>query len=142
MFQGIVKDKESSRFKKVIGGYSRFLFVDKDCALLVAMYWEHSFNHMIKRYNEICRVQMSNVTSHVCHHTYCINMAKLDMSPKTLQYLMGYSDIGGTLNTYPHLGLKGAADELNRIEYSEIARNELDKAKSEKQVSQKMFRTI
>lgn len=43
------------------------------------------------------------------------NMAKSGMNPKTLQYLMGHSDIGVTLNTYTHLGLEDAADELKRI---------------------------
>lgn len=35
------------------------------------------------------RVQMPNITPHVCRHTYCSNMAKSSMNPKTLQYLMG-----------------------------------------------------
>ena len=61
-----------------------------------------------------------------------IDMAKSGMSPKTLQYLMGYSDIRVMMNTYTLLGLEDTADELNRMEYSEIARNELDKAKGEK----------
>ena len=75
-------------------------------------------------------------------HTYCSNMAKSGMNPKTLQYLMGHSDIGVTLNTYTHLGLEDAADELKRMEDLEIARKELEKSKDEKTVSQKMFRTI
>lgn len=33
--------------------------------LLVAMYWECRFNHMVKRYNDIYRVQMSNITPHM-----------------------------------------------------------------------------
>ena len=37
---------------------------------------------------------------HVCRHTYCSNMAKAGMNPKVLQYLMGHSDIGVTLNVY------------------------------------------
>jgi integrase len=69
-------------------------------------------------------------------------MAKSGMNPKTLQYLMGHSDIGVTLNTYTHLGLEDAADELKRMEDLEIARKELEKSKDEKTVSQKMFRTI
>lgn len=48
-------------------------------------------------------------------YTYCSNMAKSGMYPKMLQYLMGHSDIGVTLNTYTHLGLEDAADELKRI---------------------------
>lgn len=59
------------------------------------------------------------------------------MNPKTLQYLMGHSDIGVTLNTYTHLGLEDAMDELKRMEEPENARKELEKNKEEKPVSQK-----
>ena len=64
--------------------------------------------HLMNRYNEIYRVQMPNITPHVCRHTYCSNQAKAGMNPKTLQYLMGHSDIGVTLNVYTHLGLEDA----------------------------------
>ena len=115
---------------------------NKDCNPLVAMHWEHRFNHMVKRYNDICRVQMPNITPHVCRHTYCSNMATSGMNPKTLQYPMGHSDIGVTLNTYTHLGLEDATDELKRMEELADARKELEKTKEEKPVSQKMFRAI
>ncbi len=141
-FQGIIEDREPPRYEKVIDGYTGFLFLDKDCNPLVAMHWEHRFNHMVKRYNDIYRVQMPNITPHVCRHTYCSNMAKSGMNPKTLQYLMGHSDIGVTLNTYTHLGLEDATDELKRMEELAEARKELEKTKEEKPVSQKMFRAI
>ena len=48
------------------------------------MHWQHRFNHMVGRYNDIYRVQMPNITPHVCRHTYCSNMAKSGMNPKTL----------------------------------------------------------
>ena len=32
--------------------------------------------------------------------------------PKTLQYLMGHSDISVTMNTYTHLGLEDTVDEV------------------------------
>jgi len=51
-------------------------------------------------------------------------MAKSGMNPKTLQYLMGHSDIGGTMNVYTHLGLEDASEELQRMQE---ARKELDK---------------
>ena len=70
---------------------------------------------------------MSNITSHICRHTYCSNMAKKGMNPKTLQYLMGHSDIGVTLNVYTHLGLEDAAAEMVRMEAVEEARRELEK---------------
>lgn len=64
-------------------------------------------------------------------------MAKSGMNPKPLLYLMGHSDIGVTLNTHTHLGL--GADELKRREDLKMARKELEKAKGEKSVSQKML---
>ena len=141
-FQAIIEDREAPRYERVVDGYTGFLFTDKEGLPLVAMHWEHRFNHMVKRYNDIYRVQMPNITPHVCRHTYCSNMAKSGMNPKTLQYLMGHSDIGVTLNTYTHLGLEDAMDELKRVEELENARKEMEKINGEGTVSQKMFRII
>jgi integrase len=49
------------------------------------------------------------------------------MNPKTLQYMVGHSDIGVTMNTYTHLGLEDAAEEMRRIEELKKARAEMDK---------------
>ena len=141
-FQAIIEDREAPRYERVVDGYTGFLFTDKEGLPLVAMHWEHRFNHMVKRYNDIYRVQMPNITPHVCRHTYCSNMAKSGMNPKTLQYLMGHSDIGVTLNTYTHLGLEDAVDELKRVEELENARKEMEKINGEGTVSQKMFRVV
>ena len=70
-FRGIIEDREVSGNEKIIGGYMGFLFLDKNGNPEVAMHWEHRFNHMVKRYNEIYRVQMPNIMPHVCRHTYC-----------------------------------------------------------------------
>ena len=141
-FRAIIEDREPPEHERIIDGYGGFLFTDKKGYPEVAMHWEHRFKHMLNRYNEIYRVQMPKITPHVCRHTYCSNMAKAGMNPKTLQYLMGHSDIGVTLNTYTHLGLEDAEGELKRMEGLEDARKEIDKAKGEKAVSQKMFRAI
>ena len=93
MFQAIIEDRNAPKVEKTIDGYSGFLFYDDNGMPLVEMHWQHRFNHMVGRYNDIYRVQMPNITPHVCRHTYCSNMAKSGMNPKTLQYLMGHSDI-------------------------------------------------
>ena len=49
------------------------------------------------------------------------------MNPKTLQYLMGHSNIGVTMNTYTHLGLEDAQDEMIRMEELNAARAEVNK---------------
>ena len=53
--------------------------------------------------------------SYVCRHTFCSNMAKSGMNPKTLQYIMGHSDISVTLNTYTHVQFDDAKTELLRV---------------------------
>ena len=70
---------------------------------------------ILEKYNSIYRVQMPKITPHVCRHTFCSNMAKSGMNPKTLQYIMGHSDISVTLNTYTHLTFDDAQEELNRV---------------------------
>lgn len=67
--------------------------------------------------------------------------SKRGIDPKTLQYLMGHSDIGVTLNTYTHLGLEDAENELQKMEEVENSRKEMEKGK-EKSVSQVMFKAI
>ena len=102
---------------------------------------QHRFNHMVGRYNDIYRVQMPNITPHICRHTYYSNMAKSGMSPKTLQYLMGYSDISVTMNVYTHIGFDDAEEELKRMEEYRKAQAEVEQ-KKEKPMSQKMFKVI
>lgn len=100
----------------MFGGKAGFLLLDKDGRPEVAMHWQHRFNHAVHRYNEIYRIQMPIITPHVCRYTYCSNMARVGMNPKTLQYLMGHSDIGVTMNTYTHLGLDDAHQEMIRLQ--------------------------
>ena len=53
---------------------------------------------------------------------------------------MGHSDIGVTLNTYTHLGLEDAAEELHRMEEAEAARREQEKLAGKTKDSQKLFK--
>lgn len=142
MFRAIIEDRPKPKIEKMVGGYSGFLYLDKNDLPEVALHWEHRFRHMVNRYNEIYRVQMPKITPHVCRHTYCSNMAKAGMNPKTLQYLMGHSDIGVTMNTYTHLGLEDAQDEMIRMEELNAARAEVNKTTGEKPVTQKQFRVV
>lgn len=55
------------------------------------------------------------VTPHVCRHSFCSNMAKSGMNPKTLQYIMGHSDISVMLNFYTYVGFEDAEKEMRRL---------------------------
>ena len=143
MFRSIIEDRPKYKVEKVVAGYSGFLFLDKDGMPLVAMHWEHRFNSMVGRYNEIYKVQIPNITPHVCRHTYCSNQAKAGMNPKTLQYLMGHSDIAVTLNVYTHVGLEDAANELRKMQTLEGARKEMGLSNNDdKPLKQTMFKVV
>ncbi len=99
----------------MIDGHVVFLFLDKNDMPMVALHWEKYMQHIIQKYNKIYKIQMPKVTPHVCRHTFCSNMAKSGMNPKTLQYIMGHSDVSVTLNTYTHVNLDDAEKELRRV---------------------------
>ena len=115
-FQRILANRKPPEVEPVIDGYSGFLYFDKDERPMVAMHWEKYFQHIVEKHNKIYKDELPKITPHVCRHTYCTNKAMNGMSPKTLQYLMGHSEIGVTMNTYTHLGLENAWDELQRME--------------------------
>lgn len=114
-FQRIIKNRIAPSAEPTVDGYTGFLFLDKNDMPMVALHWEKYMQHIRKKYNSIYKLQMPKVTPHVCRHTFCSNMAKSGMNPKTLQYIMGHSDISVTLNTYTHVNFEDAKDELERI---------------------------
>ncbi len=114
-FKRIIKNRKKPKIEPMIDGMSGFLFLDKNDMPMVALHWEKYFQHIREKYNSIYKVQMPIITPHVCRHTFCSNMAKSGMNPKTLQYIMGHSDIGVTLNTYTHLQFDDAKEEMKKV---------------------------
>ena len=114
-FRRILANRKNPKVEPMVDGYSGFLFLDKNGRPMVALHWEKYFQHIREKYNKIYRIQMPKVTPHVCRHTFCSNMAKSGMNPKTLQYIMGHSDINVTLNVYTHLNYDDAEEEMQKV---------------------------
>ena len=108
-FQRIVANRKKPKVEPLIGGRTGFLYLDKNEMPMVALHWEKYFQHIREKYNSIYRVQMPTITPHVCRHTFCSNMAKSGMNPKTLQYIMGHSD------TYTHVKFEDAEEEMKKV---------------------------
>lgn len=122
-FKRIIKNRKKPEAEPMIDGKCGFLYLDKNNMPMVALHWEKYFQHILKKYNDIYKVQMPKITPHVCRHTFCSNMAKSGMNPKTLQYIMGHSDIGVTLNTYTHIGFEDANAEMQALDKSGKSNN-------------------
>ena len=114
-FKRIIANRKKPKVEPMIGGKIGFLYLDKNEMPMVALHWEKYFQHIREKYNRIYKVQMPTITPHVCRHTFCSNMAKSGMNPKTLQYIMGHSDISVTLNIYTHVEFEDAEKEMKRI---------------------------
>lgn len=112
--------KEPVIYDKNRGAYRGFLYLDKNDMPMVALHWEKYFQHICEKYNKIYKEELPKITPHVCRHTFCSNMAKSGMNPKTLQKIMGHSDIGVTLNTYTHLDFEDIQKEMKQVCNSEL----------------------
>ena len=115
-FRRIIEKRKSPKVEPMIGGKTGFLYLDKNDMPMVALHWEKYFQHIVEKYNKIYKVQMPKITPHVCRHTYCSHCASSGMNPKHLQYLMGHSDIGVTLNTYTHIDFDNVKKEVKSLE--------------------------
>lgn len=96
-FKHILENRPTDLPKIMAAGRCGFLYRDSQGRPEVAMHWQHRLRHAVQRYNDIFKLQLPRITPHVCRHTYCSNQAKAGMNPKTLQYLMGHSDISVTV---------------------------------------------
>lgn len=114
-FKTILENRKKPKVEPIVDGKAGFLYLDKNGKPMVALHWQKYFQHIREKYNKIYRIQMPKVTPHVCRHTYCSNMAKTGINPKSLQYLMGHADISVTLNTYTHVRFEDAKEELQKL---------------------------
>lgn len=106
-FQNVIRNRKTPSVELMIDGHSGFLFLDKDGKPKVAGHLEHAMKRMVDKYNQT-HVDKIKVTPHVLRHTFCTNMAQQDVRLKELQYLMGHSDAGTTMNIYTHSNYEAA----------------------------------
>ncbi|MBP5623616.1 MAG: site-specific integrase [Lachnospiraceae bacterium] len=114
-FRTIVKNRKAPQIEPLVGGKTGFLYYNTQGKIFNAYHWEKIFDRIVEKYNSIYKTPMPKITPHVCRHTYCSNMAKSGMNPKTLQYLMGHSDISVTLNVYTHVQFDDVKEEVEKV---------------------------
>ena len=114
-FRRIAENRRVPCEEVEIDGKSGFYFVDKNGMPMVAMHWEHYFQHIRAKYNSHYREQMPPFSPHICRHTFSTKMARKGMNPKNLQYIMGHSEYSVTMDTYTHLGFDDARKDFDRI---------------------------
>ena len=112
--QRILKNRGKAQ-PLIVGGYSNFLFLNREGLPKVAGNYVGMLRGLIKKYNKYHKDKLPNITPHSLRHTYCTNMANKGMNPNTLQYLMGHANITMTLGYYAHGTFQSAKAELERL---------------------------
>lgn len=115
-FKRIIRNRKPPKAEPMIDGKSGFLYFDKNGNICYSLHWTRYFKNIVWKYNKTHKVQISAITPHICRHTYCSNMVKSGMNPKILQYLMGHSSIGVTMNIYTHMNFEDVKKEVARIQ--------------------------
>ena len=100
----------------IVDGYSNFIMLDKNGNPKVALHIENEMRWAMQKYTKLYPDNpLPRITPHIFRHTFCTNYANSGMDIKDLQYLMGHSDAGVTLNVYSHASYAHAAEQMTRI---------------------------
>jgi len=114
--QRILKKRPIVETEMVIDGYGGFIMLDKNNRPKVALHIENEMRWGMKKYQKLHPDKpLPHITPHVFRHTFCTNMANLGMDVKRLQYLMGHSDVGVTMNVYTHTVYEQAAAQMVKV---------------------------
>ena len=113
-FQRLIKSRKKTE-PIVIDGYSNFLMLNGKGLPQVASSYNMVLKGLVKNYNKTHDDELPEISPHSLRHTFCTKMANKGMTPNTLQYIMGHSDISMTLNYYAHGSFGSAKAEMERI---------------------------
>ena len=119
VYQGlknILAHRKQLKTEMIVDGYSGFIMLDKNGNPKVALHIENEMRWAMKKYKKLHPDSpLPHITPHVFRHTFCTNYANDFMYIKNLQYLMGHSDAGVTLNVYTHASYAHAAEQMAEI---------------------------
>lgn len=110
----VAANRQSPTVELLVDGYSGFLFLDKAGMPKVAMRLENYMRGMQKKMERIYGKSFPRVTPHVLRHTFCTNMQRAGIDVKSLQYLMGHSNVSVTLDVYTHVDFHAVQEAFGR----------------------------
>ena len=113
--KNILACRQKPKKEMLIDGYAGFLLLDKNGNPKVGLHLDHHMQWTMKKYRRTQDIPLPTITPHVLRHTFCTNMANAGMDLKSLQYLMGHSDAGVTMNVYTHASYDHAEKSMQKI---------------------------
>lgn len=125
----IMENRRTPEKEPTVDGCSGFLLLDRNMHPKTTLTID---NEMRAAYAKYCRLYpdaepLPKVTPHVLRHTFCTNMAQAGMEVKALQYIMGHSDAGVTLNVYTHSDYSYAERQMSKALSKANAKSDVSK---------------
>ena len=98
-----------------IDGYKDFVFLNQQGYPVTGAYYSTTFSNLGKKFKKIHGDALPKITPHILRHTFCTRLANRNMNPKSLQYIMGHSNINITLNLYTHVSIEYVKVEMTTL---------------------------
>ena len=97
----------------IIDGYSKFLLKSgKQSKIVTHKMIEYHLAKAVRMYNESHKKKIPHITPHSLRHTFCTRMIESGIDIKSLQYIMGHTDVKMTLNIYTHMSGEAAMSSM------------------------------
>ena len=126
-----LKKQREQQFKLVmprnveIDGYSNFIFTTMNGKPYISDAINAVIKRIVKGRNvkeiEIAETEhrepelIPEFTAHIMRHTFCTRMCENDLNVKTIQMIMGHSDISTTMNIYTHVTEEKKQTEMQKL---------------------------
>lgn len=110
----------------MVDSYSGFVFLTKRFQLWSAAQLDIILHRIVYDYNSIEAANaikedrepelLPNITAHILRHTACTRMAEAGMDQRTMQEIMGHSNLAITMKVYNHVDDKRMRDEIEKFD--------------------------
>lgn len=107
--------EDRPKIEQIVDNYAGFIFINHHGRIKTRKNLQVSMINIRNKYKRLGLGEFSHITPHVLRHTFCSRMIEKGMNVKTLQLVMGHSDIGTTLNVYTHKTPEDVAKEMDNI---------------------------
>lgn len=110
-----IQNRKVGDTEMIVNGQGGFLFLDKNGNPKVAMHLENHMRMIQRQYIELNGDTLPKITPHVLRHTFCTNVQQAGLDVKSLQYVMGHSNVSTTLDIYTHSNFDLAQKAFEQI---------------------------
>lgn len=112
----LIEKRKAVKKDVMLNGYVGFLSVSRSGQPRASAQFSNMLNKIMKIYNRTFSVRIEKCTPHVLRHTFCTRCVSAGMDIKTVQYLMGHSNINVTLSVYADSDFDSVVSNMKLLE--------------------------